>query len=66
MDLCSNWGEELNESSRFCPYCGSRVAIDHILGSVPRCIKALLYRGTDPFFQEGVSAFIEKREQPFA
>ncbi|MEH7082900.1 YARHG domain-containing protein [Neobacillus drentensis] len=29
MDLCTNCGEKLNESSKFCPNCGSRVAIDH-------------------------------------
>jgi len=28
MDLCTNCGEKLNESSRFCPNCGSRVAVD--------------------------------------
>jgi uncharacterized membrane protein YvbJ len=28
MDLCTNCGEKLNESSRFCPNCSSTVAID--------------------------------------
>jgi len=28
MDLCTNCGEKLNESSKFCPNCGSKVAID--------------------------------------
>ncbi|MFB5198183.1 YARHG domain-containing protein [Neobacillus sp. KR4-4] len=28
MDVCTNCGEELNHSSKFCPNCGSKVAID--------------------------------------
>jgi len=29
MDLCTNCGEKLYESSKFCTYCGSRVANDN-------------------------------------
>ncbi|PFP15645.1 hypothetical protein COJ96_27630 [Bacillus sp. AFS073361] len=28
MDVCTNCGEELNPSSKFCPNCGSKVAVD--------------------------------------
>ncbi|MCM3117557.1 YARHG domain-containing protein [Neobacillus sp. MER 74] len=28
MDVCTNCGEELNPSSKFCPNCGSKVAIE--------------------------------------